>query len=347
MRRGSSCQAREKRAKEVMRRTLYMHIGIQKTGSSAIQNVCMDNRERLKQLGILFPLAGFQRHLHRGPTNTPGHRRLIRFMRWPDKSPLRREARALLDEIEAAKCDIVVLSSEVFSAPRNRTAVAGIEWFTKQGFDVRVVAYIRRQDSWLDSFYRQMLRRDAWTRGETRSIEDFWHSEAGEWLDYRHRLEPWVDAVGPDKAIIRSYEDAQDGGGVVGDFLGALGADATLLDTSRAAETFNPSVPSAAADFLRAFNVASNSDVSLKADLLAAIRKTTLFNRSRGSLVSPQLWAELRAAYADENEELRRTWVSGPSGRLSFEGAAPGQLCEQAMTYTDSLLLLEALLQGN
>jgi hypothetical protein len=324
--------------------TLYLHIGIQKTGSTAVQNVCMDNQERLKRSGILFPSAGFARGSPRGPTATAGHRRLLRFMRRPDKMPLHPEARALLDEIEAANCDVIVLSCEVFSAPGKRKVVSGLEWLMKQGFDARIVAYLRRQDSWLDSFYRQLLKRDGWIRGEARSIEDFWRSEGSDWLDYRSRLRPWVEAVGAENAIIRSYEDAQDRGGVVGDFLAAIGADASELDMSRASETFNPSVPSSAADFLRAFNVVADSGFALKADLLKAICETALFNRSRGSLVSPELWAELRSTYAKENEELRRAWVSGPSSRLSFEGGAPSELSEQAVTYSDSLLLLEALL---
>jgi hypothetical protein len=327
-----------------MAHTLYLHIGIQKTGSSAIQNVCMANQERLKRAGILFPSAGFKWGPQRGPTATAGHLRLLRFMKRPDRLRRYREARALLDEIEAAQCDTIVISSEVFSAPGKHKLVAGLEWFMTHGFDAKIVAYLRRQDVWLDSFYRQLLKRDGWIQGETRSIEEFWRSEGRDWLDYRSRLRPWVDAVGPENATIRSYGDAQDRGGVVRDFLAAVGADASYVDMSRAGETYNPSVPASAADFLRALNAVGDSGFARKAPLLEAIRETTLFNRSRGSLVSRALWTELESIYSDENEDLRRVWVSGPSERLSFGSDGPPQPAEQGINHSDSLLLLDALL---
>ncbi|MEO5902496.1 MAG: hypothetical protein ABIQ55_00630 [Gemmatimonadaceae bacterium] len=98
----------------------------------------------------------------------------------------------------------------MLSAPHNMDAAEGIAWFRVLGFDVKIVAYLRRQDEWLDSFYRERLK---WTLGdflETRSIEEFWPEEGDLWLDYKQRIGVWIAAVDPENAIVRSYRDVQE-----------------------------------------------------------------------------------------------------------------------------------------
>jgi hypothetical protein len=40
--------------------TLYLHIGMPKTGTTAIQNFLTDNAEALKKYGICYPDLGFR-----------------------------------------------------------------------------------------------------------------------------------------------------------------------------------------------------------------------------------------------------------------------------------------------
>lgn len=59
-----------------MKKTLYVHIGTTKTGTTAIQSFCIDNQETLNQKGYCYPLFPY---------------------RYPDVSE-RRNARFLLEE---------------------------------------------------------------------------------------------------------------------------------------------------------------------------------------------------------------------------------------------------------
>jgi len=295
--------------------------------------------------GLLFPSAGFKRLPTRDPTATPGHRRLMKFFKDPERNVHRREAQALLQEMTAADGADLILSCEVFSVPHKHRLVAGVKWFQERGFTVKLIAYLRRQDRCLDSLYRERLKSDGPSGWETRSIEEFWLAEGDAWLDYRSRLGPWVEAVGRSNAIIRSYEDAQQRQGVIRDFLAIIGVDESLMDLSQASAIHNPSVPPAAANFLRAYNADKSSRWMRKAPVIASVCKMELFNRARGSLVSAALWSELKAAYSEQVEELRQSWVTGPSELLSFNAATPDTPIEQAMTYPDAELLLKALIQ--
>lgn len=331
-----------------MARTVYLHLGIHKTGTTAIQNVCMANHDKLKRAGILFPRSGFIRQAAVDATDTPGHRGLLRFLKEPSKTPLHPAGLHLLGEIEASRCNRIVISSEVLSAPHNSDAVNGVSWLRKQGFHVKIIVYLRRQDSWLDSFYRERLKWNGAAYPETRSIEEFWLAEGDNWLNYRERIGLWRDAVGAENAVIRSYEDVQEGRGVVVDFLDVIGVDDALLDVLQSREAVhNLSLPPSAVDLLRAFNGLPDLGRSCKHELISAIRQMELFTRSTGSLISPRLWGELESAYGEENEELRLSWLSGPSERLSFFTGPPQRsFSEQAISYADSTLLIGGLLRA-
>jgi hypothetical protein len=324
--------------------TLYLHIGLHKTGTSAIQNVCMANQDRLARAGILFPSAGFKRVLKREPSATRGHSGLVKFLKRPDRIPARHEAEALFREMNAAGNATLILSSEVFSAPQNQASVAGVEWFRNQGFDVRVIAFLRRQDKHLDSLYRERLKSDEPSGGEIRSIDEFWSAEGDAWLNYRARIGPWVEVVGRENAIVRSYDDAQASGGVIRDFMRVVGIDESVMDLSRASEIHNPSIPSSATDFLRAYNAVIGERFPRRAAVISAITRMDFFNHS-GGVITPELWTELRTTYGKQIEELRREWVSGPSALLSFETGMPSApTSEQAISYADSETLLRGLI---
>ena len=324
-------------------RTIFLHVGIHKTGTTAIQNVCMANHRELLNAGILFPKAGFvgQASLH--PAATSGHSRLVRFLSKTDVSNVPPAGQALLRDIESGSWNRLVLSSEVLSAPRNRGAIECVAWFRRQGFEVKLIAYLRRQDSWLDSFYRERLK---WHAREARSIDEFWRAEGDAWLNYKTRIGDWVAAVGREHAEIRSYEDVQHTGGVVGDFLEIIGADPATLNLARSADVHNPSIPPAAADLLRAVNTFPSSVIPRKRRLVGAIRRMAMFTSPAGSLVSPALWQELEAAYGEHNEELRTNWLSGSSRRFSFrEGPGPQPLVQQAVPFADGVILLNGMLR--
>jgi hypothetical protein len=325
-------------------RTVFLHVGIHKTGTSAIQNVCLANRQELLKAGILFPYAGFTIRTFIHPTAACGHTGLIPFLSAPSVSHVSPAGQALLRRIESGSWSRLVLSAEALSAPRHRGAIECVAWFRQQGFEVKLIAYLRRQDSWLDSFYRERLKWNIPKYRDARSIDEFWRAEGEVWLNYKTRIGDWVAAVGREHSEIRSYEDVENPAGVVGDFLEIIGADPARLDLARSVDLHNPSLPPAAVDLLRAANTIPVSVIPDKTPLVEAIRRTALFTRSQGSLISPALWDELEAAYGELNEELRTSWLTGPSRKFSFrEGPGPQPLVQQAVSFADGMTLLDGM----
>ena len=326
---------------------VFLHIGIHKTGTSAIQNVCMVNHRQLLQAGILFPKAGFTRKWSLNPTATSGHSLLVDFLRAPNAANVPPPGQALLRAIESGSWNRLVLSTELLSQPYNQKAIECIAWFRQQGFEVRLIAYLRRQDRWLDSFYRERLEWKAPKYRDARSIEEFWRAEGDAWLNYKTRIGDWVAAVGREHSVVRSYEDVQNTGGVVNDFLEIIGAEPAQLDLAQSVDLHNPSLPPAAADLMRAVNTFPKPVIPRKSQLVAAISKTALFTRPGGSLIAPALWEEIKAAYGEQNEELRARWLSGPSRSLSFfEGPEPRPLVGQAVSFADAVILLDGMLKA-
>ena len=328
-------------------KTVFLHIGIHKTGTSAIQNVCKANHRELLQAGILFPKAGFTRKRGLHPNGTSGHSGLIGFLSAPNAANVPPPGQMFLREIESGSWNRLVLSSELLSQPHNQRPIECIAWFRQQGFEVKLIAYLRRQDRWLDSFYRERL---GWIRPkfrDARSIDEFWRADGDAWLNYKTRIGHWVTAVGREHAVIRSYEDVPDTGGVVGDFLEIIGAESAQLNVAQSVDLHNPSLPPAAADLMRAANTFPGDVIPRKTPLIAAIMRTALFTRPAGSLIAPALWEEIKAAYGEQNEELRASWLSGPSRRFSFrEGPGPLPLVAEAISFADGVILLEGMLKA-
>jgi hypothetical protein len=328
-------------------RTVFLHIGIHKTGTSAIQNVCRANHRALLKAGILFPRAGFHGRALDHPTGTSGHRGLLGFLTAPSASNVPKAGQALLRQIESGKWNRLVLSSEALSAPRNQGAIECVAWFRQQGFEVKLIAYLRRQDSWLDSFYRERLKWNVPKSRDARSIEEFWRAEGDAWLSYKRRIGDWVAAVGREHAHIRSYEDVNTNGGVVRDFLEIVGADLNQLDLAQSLDLHNPSIPPAAVELLRAVNALPATVLPRKRPLIQALRRIERFSRPAGSIVAPALWQEIAEAYGDENEELRSSWFSGQSTKFSFrEGPGPAPFVEQAVSFAEGIILIEGLVRA-
>ncbi len=133
-------------------RHCILHIGGHKTGSSAIQQIFMEFGEELERNGVLYPLRG----------TTTGTQRNLYYELTGSKhfDPEQPTWTWLEETIKASPCDVVVLSSEVFSLlPRySRIPKKIARFFRKLDFSVQVVAYVRPQHELVNSMYAQRLR---------------------------------------------------------------------------------------------------------------------------------------------------------------------------------------------
>lgn len=207
---------------------IFLHIGSSKTGTTYIQNVFEHNRDALRQQGVLFPPISLSANRF-----TAGHSDLLSLkaqLNGTDPFVWMAEESQNGPEVER-----VVLSSEYLLAmPYQLQRLKALF----DDFPLSVVVYLRRQDDWLDSIYKEHTegRHDF----NTLSAEAFTEEQRLLELNYDKLLEPIVDIFGMEGLLLKVYERGQFENGLLADFCEAVGVNVDALSTSNI-----PSNPSA------------------------------------------------------------------------------------------------------
>lgn len=180
-----------------------LHIGAPKTGSTLLQKLCFDNRERLAAQGVLYPdvsLRGW------------GHHDLAFLIAggYPDwATPQPRPLVELVADLTAAvgrhNGDVLISSENFFLFPAPAALRTVLE--ESGALDKRratVVVYVRRQDAAHESWYNQTIKAQGATHDFDACVEQY----RSLW-DYQLQLDAWSTAFGRDALIVRPYEEGQ------------------------------------------------------------------------------------------------------------------------------------------
>jgi len=282
---------------------LYLHIGTHKTGTSALQTFMALRIEALKKKGVRYISAGM------------GAGRQHHAYAWS----LRGDEGYSLDIWDAMRRELAeehypmdVLSSEAFwfSDPALvKEQVAGID-------DVRVVIYLRRQDKYLQSLYKQTV-----VGGRKLDFDD-WCGKFHFRGDYLSVIRQWAAVFGPRALILRPYE--RDGATVnsIADFFSVLGVDVEEELRARGEKMRNPSPRRELLDYIRALN---HIGLEFNRDKFfwALVRRSDTYVRSADILDRAQS-AAVMAGFAESNRILSEEFYRDPSAPLFPEpGDAP------------------------
>ncbi len=193
-----------------------------KTGSTFLQKLCFENREKLVSQGVLYPdvsLRGW------------GHHDLAFLVRggypdWatPQPRPLAELVADLAKEVRRHEGDVLISSENFFLFP-SPAAVRGMlqESGTLEGRSVSIVAYLRRQDAAHESWYNQTIKAQGAIHDFDACVEQY-----RQLWDYRRQLDAWSREFGPKALIVRPYEREQLlNNSLADDFLQILGVDST------------------------------------------------------------------------------------------------------------------------
>ncbi len=237
-------------------RPLYVHIGLSKSGTSALQRYLWRSVEALASAGVGLPLVGRPEHVRRllGPL---GYRSVHGFTRDVDLSALR----DLGDRIRDTPGDRLLMSVEdLTEADAERIKLFG-EMAHDAGTEVHVVVTARNLAKQLPSEWQQFLKHrrtvaypDFLEEARTGVGEDgdnFW------WRQHLPRVcERWSLAAAPERVHVLTIPPvAEDASAVYRLFGSVVGFDHALLD-ARLDVAVNESYGYLEAEMLRRVNVA-------------------------------------------------------------------------------------------
>lgn len=191
---------------------LFVHIGMAKTGTSAIQSFMHINRKKLLELGVLYPIAGqFPDHSHHELAfafSPDGYRDN------PDRD-LNKILGSLKEEIDESDCSTVVLSSECFSLIAEDKRF--IDFFN--GYEIRMIAFVRDPGDYIESWYRQWVK-DSAVRYSA-NFDSFFKKYKGS-LGLMEKVRSWITLTGKGGVVVRDFDRIRREGDICKEFLSIL-----------------------------------------------------------------------------------------------------------------------------
>ncbi|RLQ23694.1 hypothetical protein DWB85_00625 [Seongchinamella sediminis] len=298
-----------------MKKKLYLHIGMGKTGTTALQNFFWENRKVLARHDVCYPEHGLMSNAHH--LLSPHVPRFLEdqwsFQAVDEWAP----------ELVKSRQNRILLSSELMAWADEASARKFCAQVSAH-FDLNVVVYLRRQDNIIMASYNQQIK-----AGPQRRRIDLIYRKQIERFDFPRILAPWADSLGPGKLIVRPYERQQFyGGDIRRDFMKQVFKLELGEDFALSSANSNPRLSLAAGEYKRMVNCLVDDaehnqrfnqvlmDYSAEQDASS----TSVF--SSQSVLSPEQRLEIIDATRDANQFIARKYLSRADGRL-FEEPEP------------------------
>lgn len=291
-----------------MKKTIYLHIGLHKTGTSAIQLFLSRNRTVLKQKGVLFPGTRTACYdLSEELLNTSVSEIL---------SDANSPSKKYLNEIQSSSSGTVILSSEGFIKLKKEQIEAFKNLFPDD-YRLKIIVYLRRQDDKLESHYNQNIR-ESKIRNQQRFSESFQLLLKNGYFDFYTILIPWREVFGKENIIVRCYEKEQLPNGIYQDFLEAIG-----LKTDNAfqipEDKVNISMNWDLIEIIRLCNIRFGDQRRFQRFLVNILTKINLeYKENQQRLLSPQERMEIIGHFAESNAKVAREYLRREDGRLFY-----------------------------
>lgn len=341
--------------KGIFMKTVFLHIGLPKTGTTALQSFLRANEAALARSGICFPDLGF-----RYPNilaNRNAHFLIASYDTAPHTASFtpQEEYYTALDQLAALSEEYgkILLSDELIWRICNRHSdflPTVKQDLASRGMELKVIVYLRRQDEFVQSRYRQRIK-----TGETFSFYEFLDTlrQNKYPLDFYDSLNKISDAIGRDNLIIRIYEKCQyEGFGhtLCSDFLTIF--DLSVSDGFTESErTMNRSLSGTYLEIRRRLNTLPQS-IKDTPSLSQSIRETQELNlpsqtSQKQTLFEPGDQKAFLAHFAASNSRLASEYLGRSDGILFYEPLQelPHEQVSQEDLLRDTLLVLGRSLQ--
>ena len=291
-----------------MRPQIFIHIGTHKTGTTFLQYLFRKHRmELLEADRLLFPEAGLSAKKRISPKHDglPGHNGFTR------ESGRKAVISKLATEVGICDPTRVFISAEDLGSANPefvRTLVGDLE----QIGPVSIVLVLRRQDKWIDSFYRQAVAGNR--HGETQDFRSYLKDKGPRLLDYGARFERWRHAPFSGQFLAASYDDLVAGDNLLGWFCGILEVSKSSELLRRSQVPRYPSLTRIDTEITRLMNLVPSLGSVRRAELLQHVYDLGVVPDA--PFVSNEVFQELRSLYEPKNRVLVDAWGIRPASEF-------------------------------
>jgi cytidylate kinase len=270
-----------------MQKTIYIHVGMSKTGTTSIQQMLAKNEDLLSQSGILFPKSARK--------NGIGHHSLAAYIKQGKDED---HALKLQAEVSNSKHKKVVVSSELFERMSEGKWRALGQFFSP--YRVKIIIYLRRQDDAIISMYNELVKKHAL---DLTFADYLKNSPRIDLLDYRKTLGVISTVFGRENMSVGIFSKTQLLEGNIGrDFSARIDLDLLQFDEFSAEHNNSSLMPATAI-------------------LMARINRNTDFEVDHLKHYGPACkladWVETSI---NHSTDVRHDYFSGQQQRESFFG---------------------------
>ena len=208
-----------------MKKTVYIHIGPGKSGTSAIQSFLAKNNETLKKYGYFYPEIDDIFSSSKGVVTGGNSATLAKSFLAKDHPFSINEAEKsnIVDKFKRVLSSTsynIILSSELFSMLNSEQVLRLKSIIKDYDYDISFICYLRRHDEIIESDYAQQIK----MHKHSRPIDEEYFNRIIHSYDFTRIINQFENSLGKDSAIIRVYEKQQfKDNNLLVDFLFALG----------------------------------------------------------------------------------------------------------------------------
>ncbi len=310
-------------------KTVYLHIGTFKTGTSSIQNFIAHNREALRDLGYFVPSSQLMGH-HELPIS------LIRDYSdfegvWPSFEGNSEQIWGrLIEEIDSCTCDKVIISAEGFCDLANENCrdvsehMGSLVGDYLGKYKVVVICYVRELVPYMRSMYGETIKITTRTLSFQEQVHRYAENNSihllpSTYLDFFEKL------FGRDAMVVKKYSrDDLVGGDVVRDFVATVGlgdeVDPLLDLREPVLQNLNISLGAKQLDLKRAFNLAGIQGLEINRQVTDVINSCAALARGDTSdEVAQELSELINAEQARLNDRYELNLAAPEQGIFSVD----------------------------
>ena len=322
---------------EIMPKTLFIHIGHYKTGTTALQVFLQNSTSFLNSADCQYPNVFMHNSKHSAFAFAILRAIGVEKMMYDYRNPTTPKEmwNDLYTYVSQSKVQTTIISSEEFMRvgqfPAAAEVLRSVLKNRPDDLNIKAIAYLRDPASHLRSWHNQLIKMKF-------PVADMGAAVGGAieeiHFDYKRAIGPWVDILGAENVMIRPYEyDPENPSALHEDFLQTIGVQ-QAADLTKVTGDPNPRLDDRVIELVRLMQ-----NLDLPRPTINAIRKQALsYLEAQDALASD---GTNQMAEAQEQARAGIDWLSGlPSCDFSVESFAKSLPEPLPQSVVDNNLLL-------